>query len=124
MNIEEVSDICKSFQSVTNDIKWENHLCFNIGGKMFFVTSLENIPTTASFKVSNEDFEYLICQEGIKPAPYLARYKWVHIDNIARLSKKQWGNYIKKSYSLIASNLSKKLRTERKLKNKTANSAV
>ncbi len=116
MNIEDISTICNSLKSVTTDIKWEDHLCFNIGGKMFFVTSLENIPTTASFKVSNEVFEDLVCQDGIKPAPYLGRYKWVHIDNIERLSKEQWENYIGNSYSLIASKLSKKMRTELKIR--------
>lgn len=112
MNIEDISSICNGLKSVTTDIKWEDHLCFNIGGKMFFITSLDIKPTTASFKVSNEDFEYLITQDGLKPAPYLGRYKWVHIDNINRLSKKEWENYIEKSYLLIASKFSKKKRIE------------
>ncbi len=112
MNIEDISIACNRFKSVTTDVKWGNDLCFNIGGKMFFVTSLENVPTTASFKVSDEDFDHLICQDGIIPAPYLGRYKWVHIDDISRLSLKQWENHIEKSYGLIASKLSKKMRTE------------
>ena len=112
MNIEDISTICNSMKSVTTDIKWEDHLCFSVGGKMFFITSLDNKPTTASFKVSNEDFEDLTSREGFKPAPYLARYKWVHIDNINRLSKKQWENYIEESYSIIASKFSKKKKIE------------
>ncbi|MBN4071062.1 MmcQ/YjbR family DNA-binding protein [Crocinitomix catalasitica] len=117
MNIEDISKICKSFQSVTSDIKWEDHLCFNIGAKMFFVTSLDKIPTSASFKVSDENFEDLIMQPGFMAAPYLGRYKWVHIDDISRLGKKDWEKHIKKSYKLISSKLSKKLRTELQIEN-------
>lgn len=110
MNIEEISNICNKLVSVTTDIKWEDHLCFNIGGKMFFITSLENIPTTASFKVTDEDFEELTLKEGFKPAPYLARYKWVYVDDLNRLSKGEWENYIEKSYKIISAKFSKKKR--------------
>ncbi|CAL2101724.1 conserved protein of unknown function [Tenacibaculum sp. 190130A14a] len=110
MNIEDISTICNSLTSVTTDIKWEDHLCFNIGEKMFFITSLENIPTNASFKVSDEDFEELTNKAGFKPAPYLARYKWVYVDDLNRLSKEEWERYIFKSYELISSKFSKKKR--------------
>lgn len=115
MNIEELSGICTDLSSVTNDIKWGNDLCFNIGDKMFFVMSLDSSPTSASFKVSNENFEALICQEGFKPAPYLGRYKWVHIDDLSRLSKEQWKKYIRQSYILITSKFSNKLKLELKI---------
>ena len=110
MNIQDITNLCSDLKSVTTDIKWEDHLCFNIGGKMFFITSLENKPTTASFKVSDEDFDTLTQMEGLKPAPYLGRYKWVHIDDINRFSEQKWRTLIQQSYHLIASKLSKKNR--------------
>jgi hypothetical protein len=39
MQIEDLQKICKSFHGVTEDIKWENHLCFNVGEKMFLITA-------------------------------------------------------------------------------------
>ena len=112
MDIEALSELCKSFKAVTTDIKWEDHLCFNIGSKMFFIVSLENIPTTASFKTIDNDFEELIELEGFKPAPYLARYKWVFVDDVTRLTEDQWKLYIEKSYRAIAAKLPKKLQRE------------
>ncbi len=112
MNIEDLSKICLSLESATQDIKWENDLCFSVGGKMFFVMSLDKVPTGASFKVSNEDFEELISKKNFKPAPYLGRYKWVYTDDVSLLSEKEWRAYIKKSYTLIFSKLPKKVRTE------------
>lgn len=52
-------------KGVTTDIKWKDHLCFNIGEKIFLITSPESLPLTASFKVSDEDFLTLSEREGI-----------------------------------------------------------
>ena len=75
---------------------------------MIFIASLENDPTAASFKVDPDKFELLIEMEGIVPAPYLDRYKWVRVDEISRISRKKWGNFFFKSYSLVVSKFSKK----------------
>jgi predicted DNA-binding protein (MmcQ/YjbR family) len=112
MTIEELQKLCKRFKGVTEDIKWENHLCFNVGEKMFLVTAPDAIPHSASFKVSDEEFDELSQQLGFMPAPYLARYKWVHVDDINRLSKKQWEYYAEKSYQMIASKLPDKIKKQ------------
>jgi predicted DNA-binding protein (MmcQ/YjbR family) len=95
--------------AVTEDVKWGHDLCFSIGNKMFLVIGLDNSPTTSSFKVTDEEFEEMSSRDGFIPAPYLARYKWVHTDNINRLTKKEWQYYIKQSYELIKSKLPKKI---------------
>ena len=77
---------------------------------MFLVTSPDSVPVSASFKVSDEEFDELSVQKGFMPAPYLARYKWVHLDDISRLSKKQWEKYLSQSYNLIASKLPSKIK--------------
>jgi predicted DNA-binding protein (MmcQ/YjbR family) len=112
MSIEEIQTICNNLPAVTEDIKWEDHLCFNIGGKMFLVTSPDSVPSSASFKVPDEAFEVLASREGFMPAPYMARYKWVHLDNINRLSPREWKQHITDSYHLIAGKLPKKVRKE------------
>jgi predicted DNA-binding protein (MmcQ/YjbR family) len=112
MNIEDIQSICKKLKGVTEDIKWENHLCFNIGGKMFLITAPDNVPVSASFKVADEEFEELSSREGFIPAPYLARYKWVHVDDISRLGARQWEYYAKQSYRLVASRLPSKIKKQ------------
>jgi predicted DNA-binding protein (MmcQ/YjbR family) len=107
MTIEDVQIICKKLDNVTTDIKWGHDLCFNIGGKMFFVTDIDNVPTSVSFKTDEETFNELIEREGFKPAPYLARHKWVYVDDINRLSKKEWRHFISQSYELIKAKLPK-----------------
>ena len=112
MSLDDLQKICRQFKGTTEDLKWEDHLCFNIGGKMYLVTSPDHKPHPASFKASDEDFTELCEREGFMPAPYLARYKWVHVDDINRLSVKQWQTYAQQSYRLIGSKLPARLKKE------------
>lgn len=72
---------------------------------MFLILGLDEAPVSASFKTSEEDFEILSGKAGLKPAPYLARYKWISIDDIARFDKSLWEEIAGKSYDLIAGKL-------------------
>jgi len=113
MTVEEIQSICKRYTGVTEDIKWEDHLCFNVGEKMFLITAPDAVPVSASIKVSDEAFDELSNKKGFMPAPYLARYKWIFMDDINRLSKKQWESYISTAYHMVGSKLP--LKTRRKL---------
>jgi predicted DNA-binding protein (MmcQ/YjbR family) len=112
MTIEDIQNISKKLKGVTQDIKWENHLCFNVGGKMFLVTAPDDVPISASIKVSDEDFESLPERKGFMPAPYLARHKWVRMDDINLLSKKEWEYYMKNAYQLVGEKLPAKTRKQ------------
>src|SRR5215471_5769623 len=105
MTIEELQEICQRFVAVTEDIKWEDHLCFNVGGKMFLITSPDSVLFSASFKLSKEEFEDIISREGFSKAPHLGRYYWVFVDDISRMGKKQWSETLSISYSLVAGKL-------------------
>lgn len=107
MNIEELRAFCKTLQGVTEDIKWGQDLCFCIGEKMFCVTGLSG-PFTLSFKVRDEEFEALSAAPGFTPAPYVARYKWVLLEDPSRISDKQLKHYISQSYELVKAKLPKK----------------
>jgi predicted DNA-binding protein (MmcQ/YjbR family) len=112
MNIEELQQICKSLPQVTEDIKWQNDLCLCIGGKMFCVIGLNQSPTSASFKVLEEEFEEISQREGFKPAPYVAKYKWVLVEDINTLSAKEWKHFTNQSYTLVKDKLSPKIKKE------------
>ena len=111
MDIEKLRKICLTLPAVTEDIKWGHDLCFSVGAKMFCVAGLES-PFTCSFKVKDEEFEELSAREGFMPAPYMARNKWVLVTDPLKLNKKEWENYIRESYEMIKSKLTKKLRQE------------
>ncbi len=112
MNLEELQKVCKKLKAVTEDVKWGHDLCFCVGEKMFLVAGLDEHPTTASFKVPDEDFDEMCQRDGFIPAPYMARNKWVRIDDISRLTKKEWEHFAKQSYDMIKSKLTKKLQKD------------
>jgi predicted DNA-binding protein (MmcQ/YjbR family) len=108
MTLEHLQAICRQLHDVTEDIKWEHDYCFSVGGKMFLVVVTNSVPLPASFKVDEALFEEMTEREGFKPAPYMARHKWVYLDDIGRLSKKEWTHFIHESYRLVAAKLPKK----------------
>jgi len=112
MTIDEITKLCKALKATTTDIKWEDHLCFNVGDKMYLITAPDHLPITASLKVSDDDFVELTQREGIIPAPYLARYKWIHLDDINRLSPREWAKYLKEAHRLVAEKLPTRKRKE------------
>lgn len=110
MTIENLQALCKTFPGVSEDVKWGHDLCFCVGGKMFLVVGLDESPTTASFKVTDEAFEEMCGREGFGPAPYLARHKWVHADNLNRLKTGEWEAMARQSYMLVKAKLPAKVR--------------
>lgn len=112
MNIEELQQLCNLLPHVTEDVKWGSDLCFCIGEKMFCVVGLNQSPTSASFKVTPEEFEELSTQKGFQPAPYVARYKWVLVEDINTLSAKEWKHYVTQSYTLVKEKLPAKIRKQ------------
>jgi predicted DNA-binding protein (MmcQ/YjbR family) len=77
--------------------------------KMFCVTGLEQVPVGITVKVNDEDFEKIINRAGFQPAPYLARYRWVLLDDVNKVSKKEKQQLIRQSYELIKGKVPKKL---------------
>ena len=77
---------------------------------MFCVLALNQSPTSASFKVLEEEFEELSTREGFKPAPYVAKYKWVLVTDISTISAKEWKHFTTQSYTLVKNKLSPKIK--------------
>jgi predicted DNA-binding protein (MmcQ/YjbR family) len=101
MNIEQLRRYCLSFPGVTEDVKWGADLCFCVGAKMFAVTSADSSYGGLSIKCTPEKFEELIERNGIKPADYVGRYKWVHIDALDIVGDNELKELIAASYQQV-----------------------
>ncbi len=108
MNIEELREFCLGFPGVTEDIKWENHLVFSVAGKIFFLTGLDP-PLQVALKVPEDQFDELTQTDDIIQASHFARRQWVSVMNETRFSRVEWELYIRQSYQLVLSKLSKKV---------------
>ena len=56
-----------------------------------------------SFKVEPHLFQNLVQQDGILPAPYLARHHWIQIRTFDILPLDTTKDFIEGSYKLVAS---------------------
>jgi predicted DNA-binding protein (MmcQ/YjbR family) len=112
MNIDDIKSICMELPFVTEDIKWHNDLVFMVGGKMFCVVGLNQSPTSASFKVTEEEFEEVSTRMYFKPAPYVAKYKWVLIEDISKMRAAQWEHYLQQSHGLVSAKLAPKIKKQ------------
>lgn len=109
MGIEEIREYCLSLPGTTEGMKWGEHLTFMVGNRMYAIFGLDQTPINASFKVSDKEFEEMSDQPGMKPAPYLARNKWIAIDDIGGLGFEQWKKILKNAYTIIRNKLPKKI---------------
>lgn len=112
MDFEAAKALCRTFPGCTEDIKWGADAVFSVGGKMFAVSGSEVPATGMSFKVDDERFLELTDRAGIIPAPYLARAKWVFVENAKALSDKEAAALLRRSYELVLARLTKKLQRE------------
>ncbi len=112
MNIEDIQAICRDWPGVTEDVKWGHDLVFSVAGKMFCVVGLDQSPITASFKVKDDEFDEISNWPGFKPAPYVAKYKWVWMDDTRKMKKADWKYYLKQSYELVRDKLPAKTKIQ------------
>jgi predicted DNA-binding protein (MmcQ/YjbR family) len=113
MDIEQVHAYCLSFPHVTEVVLWGNDLVFKIGGKMFAVIGLDPASDHCmSFKCTPEKFAELIEEDGIVPAPYVARYHWVALERFNALSEKELKTLLQTAYDLVLAKLPKRARAD------------
>jgi predicted DNA-binding protein (MmcQ/YjbR family) len=91
-------------------IKWGDDRCYVVGGKMFAAT--DGAGSNLSLKVTDIAFEALTETGQARPAPYMARAKWVMFDDTAKLDPAEVAGWLKTAHELIAAKLTRKQRTE------------
>jgi predicted DNA-binding protein (MmcQ/YjbR family) len=110
MTFAEFDDACRALPAATMDIQWGDDNVYKVGGKMFAATGPEG--KTFSAKFSDIGFEALTESGRGRPAPYLARAKWVYFDNLPSLDAAEVADWLKSAHDLVASKLTRKLRVE------------
>lgn len=108
MDLDTLREICMAKSGATEELQWEVHLLYKVGGKIFCIGSL-NAEDGATIKVNEEDFDEMVSKPGIQQAGHMAKRMWVTIKPESKLSLKQWKEYIDVSYELIKSKLPKKV---------------
>jgi predicted DNA-binding protein (MmcQ/YjbR family) len=111
MDPESIRTYCLSLPHVDEKVQWGNDLLFRIGEKIFAVIGLEpSHGVLMSCKCTPEKFAELVEQDGIIPAPYVARYHWVGFERLDALPEREMKALLKNAYELVRDKLPKKIR--------------
>ena len=104
---------CLRLPAATKVVQWEGTSVFKVGGKMFALGGgFATRSGSYMFKVSNMAYALLIEHGLARPAPYLARAKWVALDDPKFLTPTQLKAYIRRAHAVIASALPKRKQAE------------
>jgi len=108
-DVEWIRKLCLSFSDVTEDMPWGDDLCFKVRGKIFtgMVLSDGRFPRI-TLKCAPETFHDLLEIEGVSPAPYVGRYKWIMLANSNVLPADELESLIGQSYDLVVAKAPKK----------------
>ena len=112
MTLERFRKLCLAQPGATEQIQWEVDAVFKVGGKMFAVacTDFSGHPdaNVCSFKCDDDTFAELCERDGIVPAPYMARAKWVAVAEWRALSDQEFAALVPQGYQLVREGLTKK----------------
>lgn len=104
MSPETFDAVCASLPGSRMDIQWGDDRVWKVGDKMFAVRSPAG---SFSFKASDIAFEALTADGPGKPAPYLARAKWVWFADLAGQDQDEVADWLKTAHGLVAAKLTK-----------------
>ena len=103
-----VGKVCLALPAATLDHPFgEHHDAYRVGGKMFAMVGERG---GISFKVSDIAYAVLTEDGRARPAPYLARNKWVNLERIDAWPDDELAEHLAIAHSIVAAKLTKKAR--------------
>ena len=108
-DVEWIRKLCLSLPDTTENIQWDEDLCFKVRGKLFTIVDLsQGNRAPVCLKCTPEKFDELLEVEGISQAPYVGRYKWILLANSNILPDAELEALIRQSYDLVVAKAPKK----------------
>ena len=114
-DVEWIRKLCLSLPDTTENIQWDEDLCFKVRGRLFTIVDLsQGNLAPVCLKCTPEKFDELLEIEGISQAPYVGRYKCVLLANSNVLPPSELEALIRQSYDLVVAKAPKKKAAQKK----------
>jgi predicted DNA-binding protein (MmcQ/YjbR family) len=118
-DVDWIRKLCLSLPDATENIQWDEDLCFKVRGKLFTIVDLsQGNLAPVCLKCTPETFVELLEIEGISQAPYVGRYKWILLANSNVLPSTELESLIRQSYALVVAKAPKKKAARKKTPSK------
>lgn len=114
MDAEQVRDYLRTLPYVEETMQWGANLVYwvgdkSIGGKMFALVNLDQDGRAViSFHAGPERYAELLENEGVVPAPYMARIYWVALERWDTLRRAELFELLSVAHGLVYTRLPKK----------------
>ncbi len=114
MTRAEFDEYCRALIATEHVVQWGDASVWKIGGKIFAICPKADAgdDVKISFKCSDLSYRLLCEQPGIIPAPYLARAKWLQVENDQAMEDQDLRAYIEAAYFIIMAKLTKAKRKQ------------
>lgn len=96
--------MCLALPGATHSVQWGDDHVYKVGGKMF--AAHDSAGRAISFKCDPAVFELLVESGVARPAPYLARAKWVQV-SVSDMPPEELGARLRNAYALIRGRLTR-----------------
>jgi predicted DNA-binding protein (MmcQ/YjbR family) len=113
MDVERARGFLMGLPHVVETMQWGDNLVFwvgdkAIGGKMFCLLNLDaGAHGVVSYSAGPERFAELVEQEGMVPAPYMARIHWVAAERWDVLRNAEWERELRAAHAITLGKLPK-----------------
>jgi predicted DNA-binding protein (MmcQ/YjbR family) len=107
---DELHAAAMALPAATLAVQWGDDHIYKVGGKMF--AGVDGGYTNLSFKATEVAFEALTASGRARPAPYMARARWVMFDDLAGLDAEEVRGWLKTAHELVAGKLTRAQRNE------------
>ena len=110
MNRAGIGKTCLALPGATLDHPFgHDHDTYKVGGKMFAMVGGEG---AVSFKASDIAYEILTGSGQARPAPYMARAKWVNLPDPDAWDDEELAEHLAIAHRIVAAKLTRKARAE------------
>ena len=108
MTRDELHTAALALPGATMNVQWGDDCVYKVGGKMFAAT--DGAYSNLSFKATDIAFEALTETGRARPAPYMARNKWVNLPRIGDWPDDELAEHLAIAHGIVAAKLTKKAR--------------
>ena len=114
MDVERLREFLLKLPHVEETVQWGENLVFwagdkTIGGKMFALANLAGVGKgVLSFPAGADRYSELLENEGVIPAPYMARIYWVCLERWDALPDRELRALLERAHELVFAKLPRK----------------
>ncbi len=110
MDVDDIERFCLQLPGAHKRVQWGGVHVFSVGERKMFATLHLSGDSALAFKVDDDRFLGFCDRPGFRPAPYLARARWVSLDHPGVVGAAELKDLLTRSHQLVVARLPKRER--------------